>query len=197
MTQLPASDVERLAKVADELREVFSERGYRVDVALDADPAFGSGYSRSSLQRDLVIEAILPSLGPAGLDYRPVRGAHEIRLLSGVVDRRFRLLKAKRTSDGGYLIQVNSDSVLALTEGSLFREELWVFAWTIDADGFIADVFIAEVRDYKAGRPGRLILGPVTMLGASGPAPRGFQPGHEGLSDFEDEEGTGDAYGSA
>ena len=55
------SDVEceRLDFIAAELREAFSERGYRVDVALEADEAFGSGSSRSSLMRDLVMDAVL------------------------------------------------------------------------------------------------------------------------------------------
>jgi hypothetical protein len=199
MTQPPDSDVRRLTEVADELREVFSERGHRVEVALDVDPAFGSGNSRSWLRRDLALDTIVAAASRAGLEHKAERGAHEIRILSRNVDRRYRLLKASRSSGGEFVITVNSDSSLVVEDDSLFRSELWVYSWTFDADGTVEDVFIAEVRGHVDGHPCRLVLGPVTLLGSSGPSRGGFEPGDEGLPGFDDgeESGDGDAYGSA
>lgn len=43
MSQPPDVELEQLRMIAADLQEVVAERGYRVDVALDADPAQRSG----------------------------------------------------------------------------------------------------------------------------------------------------------
>jgi len=190
------SDVERerLDFIADELREAFSERGHRVDVALEADPAFGSGRSRSSLMNDLVIDAVSRSAGKVGgVYFQPVNGSG--RELMGV-RHRYRIRRAKRDAEGDLIIEVSSDSSLGLEEEpTLFPIESWIFGWVSNAEGLIAEVIAAEVLGVRPGSPGRLILGSVLPLGSGGPMGGGFIPVDEeldlGLGDEnEDDEGS-------
>jgi hypothetical protein len=190
------SDVERgrLDFIADELREAFSERGHRVDVALEADPAFGSGRSRSSLMNDLVIDAVSRSAGKVGgVYFQPVNSSG--RELMGV-RHRYRIRRAKRDAEGDLIIEVSSDSSLGLEEEpTLFPIESWIFGWVSNAEGLIAEVIAAEVLGVRPGSPGRLILGSVLPLGSGGPMGGGFIPVDEeldlGLGDEnEDDEGS-------
>jgi hypothetical protein len=176
------SDVERerLDFIAAELREAFSERGYRVDVALEADEAFGSGSSRSSLMRDLVMDAVSRSASRAGdIYFRPVNGAG--RELVGA-RHRYRIRRAKRDAEGNLIVEVSSESTLALEEEpALFSMENWIFGWVSNAEGLIAEVIAAEVLGVHPGSPGRLILGDVLTLGSGGPTGGGFTPADEDL----------------
>jgi len=176
------SDVERerLDFIAAELREAFSERGYRVDVALEADEAFGSGSSRSSLMRDLVMDAVSRSASRVGdIYFRPVNGAG--RELVGA-RHRYRIRRAKRDAEDNLIIEVSSESTLVLEEEStLFSMENWIFGWVSNAEGLIAEVIAAEVLGVRPGSPGRLILGDVLTLGSGGPTGDGFTPADEDL----------------
>ena len=176
------SDVERerLDFIAAELREAFSERGYRVDVALEADEAFGSGSSRSSLMRDLVMDAVSRSASRVGdIYFRPVNGAG--RELVGA-RHRYRIRRAKRDAEDNLIIEVSSESTLALEEeATLFSMENWIFGWVSNAEGLIAEVIAAEVLGVRPGSPGRLILGDVLTLGSGGPTGGGFTPADEDL----------------
>ena len=176
------SDVERerLDFIAAELREAFSERGYRVDVALEADEAFGSGSSRGSLMRDLVMDAVSRSASRVGdIYFRPVNGAG--RELVGA-RHRYRIRRAKRDAEDNLIIEVSSESTLALEEEpTLFSIENWIFGWVSNAEGLIAEVIAAEVLGVRPGSPGRLILGDVLALGSGGPTGGGFTPADEDL----------------
>jgi hypothetical protein len=176
------SDVERerLDFIAAELREAFSERGYRVDVALEADEAFGSGSSRSSLMRDLVMDAVSRSASRVGdIYFRPVNGAG--RELVGA-RHRYRIRRAKRDAEGNLIVEVSSESTLVLEEEStLFSVENWIFGWVSNAEGLIAEVIAAKVLGVHPGSPGRLILGDVLTLGSGGPTGGGFTPADEDL----------------
>ncbi len=176
------SDVERerLDFIAAELREAFSERGYRVDVALEADEAFGSGSSRSSLMRDLVMDAVSRSASRVGdIYFRPVNGAG--RELVGA-RHRYRIRRAKRDAEDNLIIEVSSESALVLEEEStLFSMENWIFGWVSNAEGLIAEVIAAEVLGVRPGSPGRLILGDVLTLLSGGPTGGGFTPADEDL----------------
>lgn len=176
------SDVERerLDFIAAELREAFSERGYRVDVALEADEAFGSGSSRSSLMRDLVMDAVSRSASRVGdIYFRPVNGAG--RELVGA-RHRYRIRRAKREAEDNLIIEVSSESALVLEEESpLFSMENWIFGWVSNAEGLIAEVIAAEVLGVRPGSPGRLILGDVLTLLSGGPTGGGFTPADEDL----------------
>jgi len=190
MSQLGSQEIRLLSQVADELREVFSERGYRVDVAMDADPSFGSGWSRAALTRDLVVDAVSVAASRVGVDFRPINGiGRELRFLSADVDRRYRVRRGRRRSSGGLLIQASSDSALASVERSLFDTEQWAFVWTLSPDGLIGEVLVAEVTGYVDGSPGHLELGRMVALGASGAYGGEFLPADEGLDGYEDEEG--------
>lgn len=189
------SEVERqrLDGIADDLREAFSERGHRVDVALDADPAFGSGCSRSSLTRDLVMETISRSASKVGVYFRPVNGAG--RELIGE-NHRYRIRRAKRDATYGLAVTVSSESSLALEEeATLFPQENWVFAWITNTEGLIAEVLVAEILGTLPGSPGRLVLGDALPLGSGGPFGGGFTPTEEdldlGLDDEDDADGLG------
>lgn len=176
------SDVERdrLDFIAAELREAFSERGYRVDVALEADEAFGSGSSRSSLMRDLVMDAVSRSASRVGdIYFRPVNGAG--RELVGA-RHRYRIRRAKRDAEDNLIVEVSSESTLVLEEEStLFSIENWIFGWVSNAEGLIAEVIAAEVLGVHPGSPGRLIFGDVLTLGSGGPTGGGFTPADEDL----------------
>lgn len=191
MSHPSESQLARLGQVSDELREVFAERGYRVDVAMEADPAFGSGSSRSAVTRDLAVDAVSSAASKVGIDFRPVNGnGRELRILEDGVDRRFRFLRARRRTDGVFRVEVNSDSALSSSVGddpSIFVDEQWVFCWTKTAEGLIEDVFVAQVRGYVEGKPGHLILGPVIHTGRGDVPTGGFDPVDEGLEGFDDE----------
>ena len=190
------SDVERerLDFIADELREAFSERGYRVDVALEADQAFGSGRSRSSLMSDLVMDAVSRSASKVGgIYFHPVNGPG--RELIG--DRhRYRIRRAKRDAEDNLIIEVSSESSLVLEEEpTLYSIESWVFGWITNTEGLIAEVIAAEVLGVRPGSPGRLILGNVLGLGSGGPVGGGFIPADEDLDLGLDEEDEGGESG--
>lgn len=191
------SDVERqrLDCIADDLREAFSERGHRVDVALEVDPAFGSGRSRSSLMNDLVLDAVARSASTVGVYFQPVNGTG--RELIGV-QHRYRIRRAKRDATDKLVITVSSESSLGLEEDpTLYPMGNWVFGWITNAEGLIAEVFAAEVLGIIPGTPGRLILGDVLALGSGGPGSDGFIPVEEdldldlGFDGEEDEDGIG------
>jgi hypothetical protein len=191
------SDVERerLDIIATELREAFSERGHRVDVALEADEAFGSGRSRSSLMSDLVMDAVSRAAAKVGgIYFQPVNGPG--RELIGE-RHRYRIRRAKRDAEDNLIIEVSSDSALVLEEEpTLFSMENWIFGWVSNAEGLIAEVIAAKVLGVRPGSPGRLSLGEVVALGSGGPTGGGFTPVDEdldlGLGD-EDEDEDGES----
>lgn len=187
------SDVERerLDFIAAELREAFNERGYRVDVALETDQAFGSGSSRSSLMRDLVMDTVSRSACKVGgICFQPVNGPG--RELVGE-RHRYRIRRAKRDAEDNLIIEVSSDSSLVLEEEpTLYSMENWVFGWISNAEGLIAEVIAAKVLGVRPGSPGHLILGGVLTLGSGGPTGGGFTPADEDLDlglGEEDEDG--------
>ncbi|MDP9377098.1 MAG: hypothetical protein M3P40_05940 [Actinomycetota bacterium] len=197
MSQPPALELDQFKIVAAEMREVFEERGYRVDVALEADPGFGSGASRASLVRDLAIDAASVAASRHGLDFRTVNGSgREFRCLSGGVDRRYRLRKAGRRSDGSYVIPTNAKSAMHGDDETLIPEELWVFGYTLTSEGTLQDVFLAPVLGIEQGLPGHLILGRVIELIDAPTTPAGFQPTDEDLEGFELDEGESGEFGS-
>jgi hypothetical protein len=198
MSQPSDDDFRLLHAVAEELRDVFGERGHRVDVAMEVDPAFGSGWSRAAVARDLVIDAVSGAASRQGLDFRPVHGGgREFRMLTGTVARRFRLRRAVRRADGSLLITASSASALAIEDGSLFAEELWAFAWTSTDDGQIDEVLACEVTGYVEGMPGHLKLGHVIALAGDHVPMVGFRPADEELPGFEDERDAGEGFGSS
>lgn len=194
MSQPHDLEVELFKMVAAEMREVFEERGHRVDVALAVDPGFGSGASRSSLVRDLAVDAASAAASRHGLDFRPVNGTgREFRCMSATVDRRYRLRKATRRAEGGgYKIPTNAKSAMYCDDGTLIPEELWVMGYTLTKEGTLLDVFIAPVEGIEEGLPGRLILGRVIDLADPTTTPAGFEPADEDLEGFELDEGLDD-----
>jgi len=193
MSQPSDLEIDQLRRVAHELREVFAERGYRVDSAMEVDPAFGSGMARGAMARDLAIDAISGAASRHGLDFRPVNGSgREFRCFSGGVDRRYRMRKARRVREGTYVIPANSDSALATDEGSLLQEETWVLGYTIGADMLVDDVFVAPVLGRVEGHPGHLVLGRIIELLTADAPTVGFQPTDEPLPGFEDDNESGE-----
>ncbi|WP_091764777.1 hypothetical protein [Blastococcus aurantiacus] len=194
MSQLTDLEVQRLRRIASDLREVFAERGYRIDSAMDVDFAFGSGVSRAALARDLAIDAASESASRVGLDFRPVNGAgREFRSFSDGVDRRYRLRRARRDDSGAFTVVANSSAAVMVADESLIPEEFWVLAYVLSDSFLVENVFAAQILGLEDGRPGRLILGKLTqLLGPDAPT-GGFKPTDEELPGFEDdEEGDGD-----
>ena len=196
MSQPSEMELRRLHELGSELREAFAERGHRVGVALDADPNFGSGRSRSALRGDLVEGVLSQKAGAVGLGWRPVNGSG--REVVGH-RHRYRVRQAGRDAQGTVVIKVNTDTNLMLDEEepTLFPLASWVLAWIPDPEGGIADVLVAEIRGYLPGKPGRMILGPEILLGGEGPWGAGFTPIDEGLPGFDEDEGEDEQDGSA
>lgn len=191
-------ELRALNAVADELREVFVERGHRIEQAMETDPAFGSGWSHAALSRDLAVGAASGAASRIGLDFRPVNGGgREFRTLAGTIDRRFRLRRAHRRADGTTIITANSDSALAVEDGSFFDQEQWVLSWMPTPEGAIEVVFVAEVVGFVEGRPGHLTLGPMTLLGGEDLPAGGFNPTDEDLDGFGEDEGWEEESGSS
>jgi len=184
-----------LTTIADELRETFAERGHRIGTALAQDASFQAGEDpHSTLARALAKAGIRTGAaksGSIGLRTLP-GGAREIQLIDGNVDRRYRVRRAKVRDDGTYLIEVKDDSVLRLEGNTMFREERWVYSFTLNDDDLIADVFVAEALDYADGSPGHLILGDPVYLGAGLPPTRGFTPTSEDLDVYDEDEDEDD-----
>lgn len=132
-----------------------------------------------------------------GLTSGPVKGGRELRTFAGTVDRRYRIRRGVRRSDGSLSIPINSNSALATEEvSSLFGLEQWVFAWTLSPDYYIGEVLVAKVIGYATGTPGYLILDNLIPLGTGDLTPPGsFQPKSEGLDYFDDDEGFEDDEG--
>jgi hypothetical protein len=197
MSQTSLRELDQLKRVASEMREVFEERGYRVDLALEVDPGFGSGGSRASLVRDLAIDAASAAASRHALDFRTVNGSgREFRCFSDGVDRRFRLRKAGRRADGTYVIPTNAKSAMYSDGDSLIPEELWVFGYTVTAESTLQNVFIAPVLGIEQGLPGHLILGRTVELVDAPATPAGFQPVDEDLEGFELDEDESGEFGS-
>lgn len=172
-------DRQQLSRVADDLREAFSERGHRIDVALDADPAFGSGHSRSSLMRDLVMDSVARSASQVGIPFEPVNGSGREFLGQR---HRYRVRRARRDAMDNLVVHVSSESSLGVEEEpTLFPMENWIFGWITNADGLISEMFIAEILGISPGSPGRLVLGEALALGSDGPFGGGFNPSDEDL----------------
>ncbi|TWP53003.1 hypothetical protein FKR81_07875 [Lentzea tibetensis] len=177
--------------IALDLREAVEERGYRVDVALEADSSFGSGATRSALLRDMVLDAIGSAASQVSLSFNPVNGSG--RELIGE-RHRYRVRKAHRDASESFVVTVSTESSLGVVEEeSLFPLESWVFGWVPGDDGLIADVFVAEIYGIEPGSPGRLLLGRPLLLGGGSPFGGGFTPSDEGLDLDVDDEDMGDA----
>ena len=176
MSHPSEAELEQLGQISDELREVFAERGYRVDVAMDVDSAFGSGNARAAMMRDLAIDAF--------------------RFFGAGTSRRYRFRKAQRTADGEFVVSASLDSALSSADEvpGLFPDEQWIFIWTASAEGLIEYTAVAKVHGYVVGKPGHLELGPAIYIGGVEPTTGGFLPADEDdLEGFDDDEsGEGD-----
>lgn len=122
-------------------------------------------------------------------------GIRLVRSLDRGHSRRYRVLSAKE-HEGTFRILSSSNSILDLNDQSIFIEESWVLAYTLDQDNQVDHLFVAQVLDRLEGNPGELVLGPEYMLMGSPPTgDGGFRPTDEDLPmDDVDEEGdAGDA----
>ncbi|QNJ91443.1 hypothetical protein HZU40_25065 [Mycolicibacterium fluoranthenivorans] len=199
MSHPPEKLVRRLVMVAEELQEVFAERGHHIDQALEVDEAFGSPQTIAFLMRDLAIDAVAAAASRVGVEFGPVNGSgRELLSFDEGIERRFRLRRASRGADGGaILMTANSDAPLRVTadEGDgLFPIEAWTFGW-IPASGsaLVAEAFVAPLLRFEPGTPGHLILGSVIpLLGPETPS-GAFRPTDEGLEGFDDDELGGEA----
>lgn len=204
MSRPNQAEFEQLDCLADDLRESYSERSYRVDSALALDAGFDTGDARSALERGLVLNSLAVGCGLLGVDFRTANGSgRELRFEGALVDRRYRVRRARRLADGEIVVHVSSDASLATNpddpaELSLFDDAVvddWAFLWLLAPDRrTIQEVLAAEVTGYTEGRPGRLKFGIVRALGTvQDPTPLGFRPAEEDLDlgdDDESDEGT-------
>lgn len=196
--------MDSLHRLADELRETFSDRGHAVGKAVSADRAFRrTRRSQSSLVRDLVLDGVETASLKIGLGcISVVGGGRDIQALIGDVDCRFRVLKASVHPDTGeYEIVASSDAIMTITDSepdSLYPTERWVLGYTVDPDGMLDRIFAAKVHGLTNDVVPRLLLGPVTELGTqwvpSSPN-GGFRPRDEDELEGMDELEEGDEDG--
>lgn len=185
-------------QLADNIRETFDERGWKIEKAIQLDGAFSrTRRTQSSLGRDLVLDAIEEAASRIGLTCQQVTGGGcDVAYLTEGADRRFRVRKASLDPESGdYAILWTSDSIF-ITESepeALYPTERWVLGYTVDSEGIIADIFAARVLGKTDESVPHLLLGPATILGtATSPTPPsggGFQPPDEDDlgSGFDDE----------
>ncbi|MBP2452391.1 hypothetical protein [Mycolicibacterium lutetiense] len=189
--------LEKLGMIASELQEVIAERGYRVDVALNVDPAFGSGQARAWLLRDLVMDAIDESASRVGVEFQTINGGgRELQTVGNGVIHRFRCKSASRISDDQIEVLASSDSPLVVEEGGMYAVEPWIFGYISSSPTMLDEVFIAPILDFVEGNPGHFDLGrPIQLLGSElPPKGSGFKPSDEGLEGFGDDDvASGDA----
>lgn len=163
--------MEQMHRLADEIRAVFEDRGYKVGMATELDPAFRrSRRPQSALSRDLVLDAIEEASLRLGLGAQPVGGGGvDIAHIVDGADRRFRVRKAEFDRESGeYEILCESGNIMVVEDSepdSLFPTERWVFSYTADDQGMVLDIFAARVLGVTEGRVPRLRLGPITPLG--------------------------------
>jgi len=178
MSQISAELLEQLRAVAFEMREVFAERGYRVESALDLDNAFRkSGRSRSSLSRDLVSEGFRTGASRVGMDLDNLPGgADQFRVEVAGAIRLFRLKRAHPRGEEFHIVANSSSTWGEIDEDTLLVEEPWVFAFDLES-GELREIFVAKVLEVVEGNPGYLVLGAPTFLGShEGPNDRRFKP---------------------
>lgn len=197
--------MQRMHQLADEIRETFGERGWKIEKAIELDAAFSkTRRPQSSLGRALVISAIEEATSRIGLGCVTVSGGGcEVSDFVDGVDRRHRVRKADvELETGDYDIISTSDSVLIAEPDSLFSTQQWVLGYTVDDEGLVADIFAARVLGVTEGAVPRLQLGPATLLGAGGltpPGGSGFRPPDEDDlgAGFDDEFGDGNGAADA
>jgi len=195
MSHLSSAELSRLEELSYWVKDFFSERGHNIGSALDQDPCFHNGRrGRSGLARMMMEEAVAAAVTKVPLTLRTAEGgARYVQSFDGRYDRRYRVLSAEKQSDESFRILSSSDAILRLDGDSMFIEEPWVLAYTLNADNQIDELFVAQVLDREDGNPGELVLGPEKMLPGRPPTGGGFEPTNEDLPwpDEEDEGETG------
>lgn len=197
MSQVGEAQIAQLHAIAEEVREVISERGYKTDVVLDMDAAYrASGRVRSELLRALIADGVSRGASLARVHFERSRGAVQLTLPTSSHLCLFRLRRAEKRGDGTYVIPTNSAAAWGtLDEATLDIVEHWVLGFTVDEAGALGDLFAAEVLGVDGGVPGQLRLGSAIHLGSAASPSYGFKPSDEGLPGFEDDEDFG--FGSA
>ncbi|WGX98078.1 hypothetical protein [Nocardioides sp. L-11A] len=175
--------MEAMHRLADEIREVFSDRGHNIDKATSLDPAFRrSRGPQSALSRNLVLDTIEETAGRFGIGVIPVSGGGcDLQLLVDDADRRFRVRKATKVVDEEtetetFDVIVDSPAILDITDAeieSLWRHERWIFGYTTDDGGIVDDIFAARAVRVTGDVIFKLVLADVTLLGLAGFSPDG------------------------
>lgn len=190
-------------RLADEIRDAFEERGWAIEKATGLDRAFRkTRRSRSSLGRDLVLDAIQTATLRLGLGSQTVSGGGmDVTAFLDGVEYRFRVRKAELDPDTGDYKIIGSEAILTIADADpegLLPLERWVLGYTVDDEGQVADIFGARVVGITSDAVPRLLLSQVTPLGTSGfsdgPLGSGFQPvDDDSLGvDFDEDESDGD-----
>lgn len=184
-----------LHQLADEIRETFEDRGWKIEQAIEQDSAFRrSRRSQSALGRELVLDAVETGCGRLGISLLTVSGgACDLVICVDGVYRYLRVRKASVDPDTGTYSVIGNDSILTIEDGSdsLFSAaERWILGYTVEDDGMVVDIFCARVRGVTDDSVSRLILGPPTLLGTAlgtPPSDGGFRPADEDDLNFGDE----------
>lgn len=197
-------------RLADEIREAFSERGHKIETAVQSDPAFHrTRHVQSHMVRGLVLTTIEEWASRLGLGCISVTGgAIDVQQFVGLRDRRYRVRKADIDPETGqYEILCGSDAIFTITDAdpdAMTTFERWVLAYTVDELGMIGDIFAALVEGQTEDSVPRLLLGPITPLGSAFTPidpNTGFEPDDEedlGAAFDDDQDETGeDATGAA
>lgn len=193
MVRPPESEIAVLRQIAREIRDITDESGFAVGVAVRQHEAFRQTRTPTrSLERSLVLTAARRGASQAGLTFEEVSGSLDMITMSGDTLRHYRVKQVKRTATGEYRVICGAGSSLLVSDPeSLFREEKWIFGYTLTDDHTIERLIAAEIVDSRGDGPVRLILGPIINL-TDDQTPRGFTSTDEGLPGFEDEDDEGE-----
>lgn len=188
---LSGDELAKLNEIADDLREAFSAYGHTPMVAARAHKAFGQ-YTISAARRELAADAVSESATRLGVDFRPVHGqGRELQFWGGAIDRRYRLLRAKRRKDGRFVVVVNAESALGEDDDSLYVQDHRVFLYTLDDNGQVEWVVTAPILEKVGDKPKYLNLGELTLLGSRPivpPDPISFATDHDDELEFPDDD---------
>lgn len=202
MSGLSSSEKDRLLRIADEIRESMDAEGYTVGVAIAQNPAFAdTRVVTSDMQRSIVMRAArraASQLGSIGIE--PVGTGLDLVSWDGIVQRRYRVKSAPRSSSGEYKVVCGAGSTLLHTdvEDLMWPEERWILGYNTTDDHAINEIFAAEIIDHieTESGPVTLVLGPIYLL-TSAPTPSGFTSSDESLEGFEDFDDFEDDAGTA
>lgn len=187
-------EIDRLKRVAFEMREAVEDSAYLVDSAVNLHPAFRHNRGPAgSLERSLVTDAARAAGRQEGFSVEDVHGGLDLTSMTSDRIRRYRVKSGKLTASGEYQFMCAPNSALLTTEaGSFFIEEQWLLGYLMTDDHLVDQIVAAEIVGHHGDAVTYITLGTVIKLLGPTP-PNRFTSTDEPLDDFgPDDDQQGD-----